>query len=155
MNQKHENKVFEDQPVQIDGDSFRKCVFRRCLIKYSALAPVALSGCIFDSCEFGFDGPAGLTLQFMSALYQIPGYGKLLVERTFENIKQGILGKTASMWIECPVKKVRVKVGEMDRATFDALDLGTQSLACRECGQTHSWTKADVILGPPSQMPVG
>ena len=88
-------------------------------------------------------------MNFMSQLYQVGEGGKNLVENTFANIREGLLDKIASLWIECPVKKLPVKVGEMDRKTYAQLDFGTQTFKqCPHCGQDHTWTKADVKLGP-------
>jgi len=146
---KHENRIFENQTVLLDGELFYKCIFRRCLMKFSATAPVGMVGCGFDSCEWAFDGPAFLTTNFMSQLYQQGDGGKALIENTFEAIRKGTLDPIASLSIECPVKKVLVPVGEMERQTFDRLDFGQQTLnECPACGQSHAWVKSDVKLGP-------
>ena len=146
---KHENTIFENQLVLLDGQYFSKCIFRGCLMKFSATAPVSMVGCGFDSCEWALDGPAALTANFLSQLYQQGEGGKTLVENTFEAIRKGVLDKIATLFIECPVKKRPVKVGEMDRKTFDQLDLGQQTLKqCPACGEDHTWTKADVQIGP-------
>ena len=146
---KHENTIFEKQVVTLDGQSFYKCIFRRCLMQFAATAPVSMVGCGFDNCEWAFDGPASLTTSFMSQLYQQGEGGKLLIENTFEAIRKGTLDKIASLFIECPVKKLSLKVGEMDRKTFEGLEFGAQTFkTCPHCGGDHPWTKADVRLGP-------
>ncbi|MGI8743647.1 MAG: hypothetical protein ACR2NN_13955 [Bryobacteraceae bacterium] len=149
----HENAVFEDRVVQLDGNAFVKCLFRRCVMKFSGVAPVQLTHCTFDACEFAFDGPAALTVGFMSALYNVGEFGKDLIERTFNNIREGLLSKTVSLSIECPVAKAPIKVGEMDRKMFEALDFGSQNITCPLCDQMHTWTKSDVRLGPPTALP--
>src|SRR3990172_11054774 len=97
---KHENIVFENRSVSLDGESFYRCIFRRCLMKFSAIVPVTMLGCEFDNCEWAFDGPASLAMNFLSQLYQEGEGGKNLVENTFENIRKGPLDKIASLLIE-------------------------------------------------------
>lgn len=85
-----EKEVFEDKQIQLDGNQYIGCTFRRCELKFSANASVDLQYCSFEKCKWTFIEAAALTVQFMTALYHGAGEGgKNLIEQTFKNIQRG------------------------------------------------------------------
>jgi len=83
----HEGATFKDETVVLDGNEYRNCTFNNCEIVYNGKAHVALNGITFNDCRWTFDGPAGLTIEFMTALYQAGM--KELIDGTFKNIRRG------------------------------------------------------------------
>lgn len=81
--------VIEDTEVVIDGNEYTGTQFQRAHVVFGATKPVSLVGCTFNECSFGFAGPAAITLQFMTALYQSGPGGRDLIEMTLENIRNG------------------------------------------------------------------
>lgn len=87
---RHVGAVFEDQDVQLDGNQFVDCVFRRSRLVFSAIRAVELSGNVIEECDWVLEGPAGTTLTFMSGLYNGAGEdGRTLIETTFDRVRGG------------------------------------------------------------------
>jgi len=82
--------TFQRVTVPLDGRRFINCVFIESTLVFSAKAPVSLQGCIFNNVKWVLDGPASLTVSFLTALYH--GGGRELVENTFEAIKRSPSG---------------------------------------------------------------
>ena len=83
----HEGAAFTNERVVLDGNEYRNCTFTNCEIVFNATAPVSLQGINFISCQWTFDGPAGLTINFMTSLYQA-GLTDL-IDQTCDNIRRG------------------------------------------------------------------
>ena len=83
------DKVFRDEKVFLDGNAYRGCKFIGCALVYNGGKPPTMVDCLFDNVKWEFDGAAGRTIQFMSALYHGMDQGGVnLIERTFENIRK-------------------------------------------------------------------
>ena len=80
-----ENETFTDQRVELDGNTYTNCTFDTCQMVFRAAAPVTLQGVNFQNCTWTFDDAAGLTIQFMTALYR--GGMTDLIEQTFANMR--------------------------------------------------------------------
>ena len=83
----HEGAAFTNDTVVLDGNEYRNCTFTNCHIVFNANAPVSLHGINFNDCRWTFDGPAGLTVNFLTSLYQA-GLTDM-VDQTLENIRRG------------------------------------------------------------------
>ena len=83
----HENETFANETVVLDGNVYRNCTFTNCEIVFRATASVSLHGISFNDCRWTFEGPAGLTVNFMTALYQAGVTD--LIDQTFANIRRG------------------------------------------------------------------
>jgi hypothetical protein len=83
----HSGNRFTGARVEIDGQSFENCTFDRCAVIFKATAPSQFNGCTLNACSFGFEGPAAMTLKFMSDLYKI---APDVVEKTFDNVRLGM-----------------------------------------------------------------
>lgn len=82
--------TFKNSREEIDGNSYHDCTFIRCRLVFSATAPVSITGCSFDNCDWVFDGAAELTLIYLSALYHGLGeHGPKLIDGLFESIRAG------------------------------------------------------------------
>jgi hypothetical protein len=84
----HEGATFSNETVVLDSNVYNNCTFNDCEIVFRGTAPVSLQGINFNNCTWTFDGPAGLTIEFMTALYQAGM--KTLIDGTFENIRSGV-----------------------------------------------------------------
>jgi len=92
MPEKYENETFEDRVIQLDGNQYINCTFRRCQLQFGGLASVTLESCNFNQCSWTFTEAAARTVNFMIGLYHGTGKGgRDLVEKTFENIRKGRL----------------------------------------------------------------
>lgn len=81
---------FRDDRVELDGNAYGGCRFQRCELVFSATAPVSLENCRFDQCTWTFEGPAALTIDFMTGLYHGMGEGgRKLIDDTIEAIMRG------------------------------------------------------------------
>lgn len=76
--------------VKLDGNEYKNVTFERCIMEYHGTSAVKLVDCKFVACRWAFDGPAGNTVRFMSAIYQNgdPVLQKL-IEDTFAGIRTG------------------------------------------------------------------
>lgn len=73
-------KTFVDERIVLDGVVYERCVFRHCVLVFSAQGDVGLHGCEYDRCRWEFGGPALLTVAFLRALDETEG-GRRVVER--------------------------------------------------------------------------
>lgn len=79
--------------VQLDGNQFTKCIFRRCRMHFRAKAPVALNECVLDNVSWHFSESAALTLDFMRAMTELvdnEDFGRLLLINTFPKLKEWV-----------------------------------------------------------------
>lgn len=81
------DEEFVDQTIRLDGRSFERCRFTRCIMQFGGTEQVSLQSNEFRDCHWVFVGPAALTLEFLSALYQ--GGAHELIEETFNSIRHG------------------------------------------------------------------
>ena len=86
---KFTNQVIESQDVLLDGNQFVDCTFQRCKLIFMGIALPSLKNSTMDECTWHFTGPAENALHFMASLYAQGGEAKVLIERTFENIRNG------------------------------------------------------------------
>ncbi len=84
----YENSTFEGQTMQLDGNEYISCTFRRCHLQYGGAA-LKLEGNNFSQCTWAFTDAASRTVNFMMALYHQGS--RELIEQTFENIRKGQL----------------------------------------------------------------
>ena len=87
----YRDKDFDGQDVLLDGNTFSGCTFQNCRMIFRGTKGPKLSANHFkQNVQWSFDGPAGLTLQFMSAFYNGRGEGgKEMIEALFEQIRRG------------------------------------------------------------------
>ncbi len=83
------NTVFLDERIDLDGRAFIGCAFQRCTLVFSGTAPFTLVGSALSECEWSFEGPAFLTLDFLRALHRNGDDGSR------EVVRQVIEGLTA------------------------------------------------------------
>ncbi len=81
-----ENKTFNNQVVQVDGNSYIGCTFTRSTLVYSAGKMPEFANCEFENVNLDFDGAAQNTLMFLSGLHR--GGFQRGVETIFDGIRQ-------------------------------------------------------------------
>lgn len=84
----YSGKVFTNQRVRVDGNSYTDCTFTGCALIYGGNGTgVVMAGCKLDNTRIEFDECAGETIRFLTGLYH--GGFKEIVEQTFENVRRG------------------------------------------------------------------
>ena len=83
----YQGATFTNETVVLDGNDYRNCTFTDCVIVFRGTAAVSMNGVTTNNCRWTFEGPASLTIEFMTALYQA-GVTDML-DQTFENIRRG------------------------------------------------------------------
>jgi hypothetical protein len=84
---RHEGETYTNERVVLDGNDYVNCTFTNCEVVFGGTASVTLNGVNFNDCRWTFEGPAGMTINFMTALYQA-GLTDL-IDQTCENIRRG------------------------------------------------------------------
>lgn len=88
-----QDQEFIADDVQLDGNQFTNCIFRKCRMHFRAKAPVRLNGCVLDNVTWHFSESAALTLDFMRAMTEIEDnedFGKILLINTFPKLRDWI-----------------------------------------------------------------
>jgi hypothetical protein len=89
----YENLLITDENVKVDGKTFRNCRFVNCRIIYAGGKVPEFTDCVFESCQWVFDGPAENTIQYFALLSNGLGLGgRELIEGVFDSIRQGGVG---------------------------------------------------------------
>jgi hypothetical protein len=65
------SQKFEDVQVELDGQTFERCVFVNCDLIYRGGAIPMISGCTFVSCEWLLRDAALRTLGYFGRLHEI------------------------------------------------------------------------------------
>jgi hypothetical protein len=81
----YQNEVIEGREIQLDGNEFRHCTIRNCVIYFAASGPTSFPGTSFSHSTFRFTGAAEATLELMQRLYT--GDGKRTVEQIFAAVR--------------------------------------------------------------------
>jgi len=83
-----QGRAFGSEEVLLDGKRFVKCSFKGSTLVFSGYHPVLFSETTFLDVSWKLDGPAALTINFLSGLYHSSDIGRKLVENTVENIRK-------------------------------------------------------------------
>jgi hypothetical protein len=78
------NKIFTDEPVNIDNTYFVSCSFIRATLMYSGGPAPSFDRCNFDNANVGLAGAAASTLNMLTDLCRTPF--RKQIERTFKEI---------------------------------------------------------------------
>jgi hypothetical protein len=90
---RYDNLHFTDETVQVDGNAYHDCRFTVSRIVYEGGPIPEFVNCVFDRCQWVFDGPAENTIQYFALLYTALGPGgRELIENIFESIRKGGVG---------------------------------------------------------------
>ena len=60
---------FTHETVQLDGEFFSDCEFRKCRMVYSGGPAPRFDNCRFADCDWKFEGPASHTLEYLKGLW--------------------------------------------------------------------------------------
>jgi hypothetical protein len=83
----YQGATFTNETVVLDGNDYHNCTFTNCEIVFRATGTVSLHGVTANGCRWTFEGAAGLTVKFLTALYQ-GGFSEM-VDMTIDNIRRG------------------------------------------------------------------
>jgi hypothetical protein len=62
-------QTFTQETIQLDGEAFTDCEFKRCRLIYAGGEPPVLKGCRFDDCDWRFEGAAARTLEHLKVIW--------------------------------------------------------------------------------------
>ncbi len=85
----YHNQVFDNQRVELHGNSYRDCTFKNCELVYDGDPSPTFHNNRFIDSSFVFTGPALRTLYFLGNMYRAGEGGKEVVEQTLEDMKEG------------------------------------------------------------------
>jgi hypothetical protein len=89
----YESLLITDEDVDVDGKTFKNCRFVGSRIIYEGGEVPKFTNCIFERCQWVFDGPAENTIQYFALLYNGLGPGgHELIEGIFDSIRRGGVG---------------------------------------------------------------
>ena len=101
---RYEGKRFTNQIVEVDNNQFVDCMFIKCGLRFTGAGVVGYQDCVFDECEWIFDGPAENTIQYLAAMYNGLGSGgRDIVEGIFDSIRRGGVGHGILVHTPSPV----------------------------------------------------
>ncbi|MCR9088669.1 MAG: hypothetical protein NXH97_18210 [Rhodobacteraceae bacterium] len=60
--------IVEGEIIKLDYATLQDTIFRNCKMIYGGGRPPTMINCVFDACEFIFEGPALNTQMFMASL---------------------------------------------------------------------------------------
>ena len=83
----YQGATFTNETVVLDGNDYSNCTFTDCVIVFRGTATVSLNEVTTNNCRWTFEGAAGLTVKFLTALYQ-GGFSEM-IEMTIDNIRRG------------------------------------------------------------------
>jgi hypothetical protein len=95
---RYENKTFERETVNLDGNEFVGCHFIESRLILTAFDGVTIDRCTITRCDWVLDGPAENTILYLSAIYRGLGVqGQQLVEAIFDSIRRGTVGQDVTV----------------------------------------------------------
>lgn len=83
----HVGETFQDERVELDHHIYERCTFVGCEFIYRGETPARLADCRVEDAELTLEGPAGQTIDFLTAMYQA-GF-KPHVMGALRNIRRG------------------------------------------------------------------
>jgi hypothetical protein len=94
----YHDETFEDKEVELDGNTYTGCTFKRCIMVITGAAPFHLLACNTFQCVYAFKGAAYRGIHSLHLLY---GNGeRAAVEGYIQLIRQGpmTIGPDSSTW---------------------------------------------------------
>lgn len=83
----HVGETFQGERVELDHHIYERCTFVGCEFIYRGETPARLADCRVEDAELTLEGPAGQTIDFLTAMYQA-GF-KPHVVGALRNIRRG------------------------------------------------------------------
>lgn len=103
---RHDNRHFTEETVKVDDNEYQNCRFTECRIVYTGTGIPKFANCVFERCQWVFDGAAENTIQYFASLYNGLGPGgRELIEGLFDSIRQGGVGYGALVPTSSPVAR--------------------------------------------------
>ena len=87
MREEYKKENFENESIQVDGNTYKSCKFKDSELKFGAIKPVSFVDCSFENVSWHFIDHAEITFDFLTALYQAGG--EEIIETLFDNIRSG------------------------------------------------------------------
>ncbi len=83
-------RTFRDEAVELDGNIYENCTFVQSKLIYFAYERVWFTGCVFNNCDWSFDGPAENMLYFLRDQYHGQGpRGFTIADLIINGLKAG------------------------------------------------------------------
>jgi hypothetical protein len=87
----YQNQTFRDERVELSGNSYHGCTFERCELVYRGDRSPTFSDNEFIDSVFLFKDAAIRTIYFLSNMYHAGPGGREVVEKTFDDIRNGAI----------------------------------------------------------------
>lgn len=87
----HQNQTFRNERVELSGNSYHGCTFDHCELVYRGDPSPTFGDNQFIDSVFLFTDAAIRTIYFLSNMYHTGAGGREVVEKTFEDIRQGAI----------------------------------------------------------------
>ena len=85
----HQNQAFNNERIELAGKTFHNCVFTNCELVFDGHRSPTFRDNKFIDTVFVFTEHAVRTLYFLANIYHAGAGGKLVIENTFEAIRNG------------------------------------------------------------------
>ena len=69
--------AFTRETVQLDGETFEDCDFKKCRMVYAGGPAPVFNSCRFEDCDWKFEDAAARTLEHMKAVWNAGGNQQL------------------------------------------------------------------------------
>jgi hypothetical protein len=90
---RYENLIFTDETVPVDGNTYFACHFVDSRLLYEGGEVPIFERCVFERCQWAFEGPAENTIQYFALMYTKLGPGgREIIEGIFDSIRRGGVG---------------------------------------------------------------
>jgi hypothetical protein len=83
------NEEFQNERIELHGKRFHGCTFRNCELVYDGDRSPTFKDNKFIDSVFVFTGPATRMLYFLSNIYHAGEGGREVIEKTFDDIRNG------------------------------------------------------------------
>ena len=85
----HRDETFENQRVELADNRYHQCVFKNCELVFDGHRSPTFSDNQFIDSVFVFTDHAVRTLYFLSNIYHAGDGGREVIERTFQDVRDG------------------------------------------------------------------
>jgi hypothetical protein len=84
----HNNEKFKNERIELHGKFFTECTFENCELVFDGDRPPTFKNNRFVDTVFVFTEHATRTLYLLSNIYHAGEGGKMVIEKTFSDIRQ-------------------------------------------------------------------
>lgn len=87
----YQNQTFKNERIELSGNAYHDCTFEHCELVYRGDRSPTFQDNQFIDSVFLFTDSAIRTIYFLSNMYRAGAGGREVVEKTFDDIRQGAI----------------------------------------------------------------